>query len=339
MDWLLSLSIWGLIGYGYVIFWVCEILPYPEYWLESTGGIVHLLVFHVFIAMMCVTYILAMRTPAGYVPKGWVPPGYSEQELAKARDDAVRDLDHPRPYVPQRLRYCTRCEGFKPPRASHCKDCGRCVMRMDHHCPWVNNCIGFRNQKHFVLFVLYATLVCCWILLIDFYYMYWLLAYTYSHRGTEPAAGIDRDKNAVVLRFAVILSSVILLVPTTAGLVNLASWQLSFAVLNTTTIERREIKWLKSRVSSENLKWKYNYGRYQNLAHLFGPTFLDWPFPTGPHPREGDGTSFYEVAGATDAVALAEAEARSSKSVKIEIDSDDDYESRPLNRPLNSKAK
>ena len=28
---------------------------------------------------------------------------------------------------------CGRCDGFKPPRSHHCRICGRCIVRMDHH--------------------------------------------------------------------------------------------------------------------------------------------------------------------------------------------------------------
>ena len=31
-------------------------------------------------------------------------------------------------------------------------------MAMDHHCPWMNNCIGLKNQKAFMLFNLYTAL-------------------------------------------------------------------------------------------------------------------------------------------------------------------------------------
>ena len=59
-------------------------------------------------------------------------------------------------------RKCLRCQSVKPPRTHHCSVCGRCVMKMDHHCPWMNNCIGLRNMKQFVLFNFYVFICAFW---------------------------------------------------------------------------------------------------------------------------------------------------------------------------------
>ena len=63
--------------------------------------------------------------------------------------------------LPQRgRRMCRRCQAYKPPRAHHCSICKRCIIKMDHHCPWVNNCVGIGNHKYFLLFIFYTCLSC-----------------------------------------------------------------------------------------------------------------------------------------------------------------------------------
>ncbi|EKX39730.1 hypothetical protein GUITHDRAFT_48650, partial [Guillardia theta CCMP2712] len=40
----------------------------------------------------------------------------------------------------------------------HCRRCGYCVEGMDHHCFYINNCVGDRNHRYFILFLFWVSL-------------------------------------------------------------------------------------------------------------------------------------------------------------------------------------
>jgi palmitoyltransferase len=41
-----------------------------------------------------------------------------------------------------RPRWCHDCGQWKPDRASHSREIGRCVRKMDHYCPWVGGMVS-----------------------------------------------------------------------------------------------------------------------------------------------------------------------------------------------------
>lgn len=52
--------------------------------------------------------------------------------------------------------WCTTCHLYRPPRSSHCRSCNMCVDCLDHHCIFLNACIGQRNYTTFYAFLLHS---------------------------------------------------------------------------------------------------------------------------------------------------------------------------------------
>jgi palmitoyltransferase len=46
--------------------------------------------------------------------------------------------------------FCSICNCRVSLNAKHCGQCNRCVDGFDHHCKWLNNCIGHRNYELFI---------------------------------------------------------------------------------------------------------------------------------------------------------------------------------------------
>ena len=41
-----------------------------------------------------------------------------------------------------------------PKKTKHCNYCHRCTGDFDHHCKWLNNCVGGTNYRYFIAMIL-----------------------------------------------------------------------------------------------------------------------------------------------------------------------------------------
>ena len=151
-----------------------------------------------------------------------------------------------------KYRYCRTCRAFKPDRAHHSSAIGRCVLRFDHFCPWVNNAIGFGNHKTFILFVLYIGLAA-------------VIAAVFSGSALFGAARPFATPLSVIILFFVSTSF-------SFALLGFAGMHIRLAMLNMTTLESFE--------GSAKVRNMYRMDSgFENVAQLFGDRVWDWWVP------------------------------------------------------------
>lgn len=123
-------------------------------WFQwSLVGIAVFALYELFFVAICWSHIVCMTTNPGTTATGKLP-----LEEVKSYVLIYNQLNRAEKRV--RDKVCTRCRNYKSKRLDvhHCSICSRCVMGFDHHCPWVNNCVGTYNKKYFLLFIFYVFL-------------------------------------------------------------------------------------------------------------------------------------------------------------------------------------
>lgn len=56
------------------------------------------------------------------------------------------------------LKWCSTSEIWRPDRSRHCREKDRCVLKLDHFCPWVGGIVSEQSMKYFIPFNSYTFL-------------------------------------------------------------------------------------------------------------------------------------------------------------------------------------
>eukprot|EP00871_Galdieria_phlegrea_P003415 jgi/Galph1/4074/GphlegSOOS_G2746.1 len=175
-------------------------------------------------------------------------------------------------------RFCRICGVYKPDRTHHCRSCKRCILKMDHHCPWINNCVGFYNQKFFILFLYCAVLGCLFVM------------GTGMTALKQALVHINQDEGQEVVRSAIVIICYCIVFIFGIALLFFAGFHTILVLKGRTTIELHEIRDpARSRVVR-----KYDLGWKKNWQKVFGTCWFYWFLPVR-WSIGGDGLTFESV--------------------------------------------
>ncbi|KAL3147976.1 hypothetical protein ABBQ38_014271 [Trebouxia sp. C0009 RCD-2024] len=215
--------------------------------------------FHFLIIMLLWSYFTAVATDPGRVPPGWHP--FSDEEEAAYELERLNYASYQPANKSIRPRFCKKCQAWKPPRTHHDSMSGTCVLKMDHYCIWVLNCVGLLNYKAFLLFLAYtflATLLAT-IALVNGFVQYFK---ELQEEDLEPSA------KPAILFLAFVIDAAFAL-----AIVGFLVMHCRMIARNMTTIEMYE----KRRHSTG--AWPFDRGAKHNFLEVFGRSRLRWFVP------------------------------------------------------------
>ncbi|KAI9343417.1 DHHC palmitoyltransferase-domain-containing protein [Zopfochytrium polystomum] len=187
-------------------------------------------------------------------------------------------------------RFCHKCSRFKPDRSHHCSTCRTCVLKMDHHCPWINNCVGHRNYKFFYLFLLYTLLYCLFIFFTMLRQFLQAMSAMTDSNNTEPVFLPSVNLNWLMLVLLAFVFGVVLTAFLTIHTILLCTNKTTIEALEGPGYLRREDSQSPGRRAGSNRTHIYDVGMRENWRQVMGSRWSDWFVPV--HSTLGDGESF-----------------------------------------------
>ncbi|GAB2291214.1 Probable protein S-acyltransferase 14 [Dionaea muscipula] len=224
--------------------------------LDSLSALVVLILFHALLVMLLWSYFSVVFTDPGGVPPNWRPMIDEERGETDPLNGPEFSVMPAEPFHPK-IRFCRKCNQLKPSRCHHCSVCGRCVLKMDHHCVWVVNCVGALNYKYFLLFLFYTLLET---VLVSISLLRQFIAFFSDGEIPGTPSTLATTFLAFVLNLAFALSVLGFLI-----------MHMSLVAANTTTIEAYEKK--------TTPKWRYDLGKKKNFQQVFGVDRRYWFIP------------------------------------------------------------
>lgn len=236
----------------------------------QSRGIAELTIFLYLTTMLIICYVRCILVHPGEIPDSdpqWCLSGDGRASEAPMALQEMKKTGE--------RRHCKWCAKYKPDRCHHCRVCKCCILKMDHHCPWIYNCVGYANYKFFVLLLVYSVL--------DTHFIVWTMVESVKRCIDDP------DGTPLLHMFLIFFTETLAFF--VACLVTVFFgfhvWLISRAM---TTIEFCEKSLPKNpeRKSSENSV--YDVGFAGNFRAVLGDNPLFWLLPWSL--PSGDGMNF-----------------------------------------------